>query len=114
MFMTRVLLLGAGASRGTLGEKAPISAQFGKCLHRNIKDWTNKYPYLSAAVKFFKERIQNTSMESWALDKIWGAIDNRVKLRYIINSIVCCRAFFAFSLKLRTPSSFREDILLAF
>ena len=80
--MSNVILLGAGASRGTL-EEAPVAAKFGQCLNQ-VPDWDKTYPYLAAAVRFLERRIPSTSKESWALDKVWGAIDNRVKLRCIL------------------------------
>lgn len=79
--MARVILLGAGASKGTLGECAPISKDFG--LYLRATSWAKDFPYLKAAVEFLGRRIADTSLESWALDKVWGAIDNRVKLQYI-------------------------------
>ncbi len=82
--MSNVILLGAGATRGTLGEDAPIAAKFGQCLNRKVPDWDTTYPYLAAVVRFLESRIPDTSKESWALDKVWGAIDNRVKLRCIL------------------------------
>jgi hypothetical protein len=82
--MSIVVLLGAGASRGTL-EEAPVAAEFGRCLNRQVPDWDETYPYLAAVVGFLERRIPNTSKESWALDKVWGAIDNRVKLKYILD-----------------------------
>lgn len=81
--MSRVILLGAGASRGTLGEQAPVAAEFGKYLNKRNVDWSQEYPYLAAAIRFLKPRIPDTSEESWALDKVWSAIDNRYKLRLI-------------------------------
>jgi len=81
--MSRVILLGAGASRGTLGEQAPVAAEFGKHLSKSNVDWSQKYPYLAASIRFLKPRIPDTSEESWALDKVWSAIDNRFKLQLI-------------------------------
>jgi hypothetical protein len=82
--MSRVILLGAGASKGTLGKQAPVALEFGKHLSKSNVDWSQEYPYLAAAIRFLKPRILDTSEESWALDKVWGAIDNRVKLRCIL------------------------------
>ena len=82
--MSTVTLLGAGATRGTLGEEAPAAAEFGQCLNHEVPDWSKTYPYLAAVVSFLEPRIPKTSKESWALDKVWGAIDNRVKLRCIL------------------------------
>jgi hypothetical protein len=81
--MSNVTLLGAGASRGTL-EQAPVAPGFGQYLNRQVPDWSETYPYLAAAVSCLERRIPGTSKESWALDKVWGAIDNRVKLRRIL------------------------------
>jgi len=78
-----VILLGAGASKGTLGEQAPIAKDFGQYLNNNITEWSENYPYLAAAIRFLEERIPDTSEKAWALDKVWSAIDNRVKLQYI-------------------------------
>jgi hypothetical protein len=83
--MSNLILLGAGASRGTLKEQAPVAAEFGQCLNHQVSDWDTTYPYLAAVVRFLEPRVPNTSKESWALDKVWGAIDNRVKLRYILD-----------------------------
>lgn len=82
--MSKVVILGAGASRGTLGEKAPVSAKFGEYLNKKVPCWNKEYPYLAAVVCFLKSRIPDTFEDSWALDKVWGAIDNRVKLRHVL------------------------------
>lgn len=82
--MSNVVLLGAGATRGTLGQQAPVAADFGQYLNRQVPDWDTTYPYLTAVVRLLEPRVPNTSKESWALDKVWGAIDNRVKLRCIL------------------------------
>ena len=82
--MKRVIILGAGASKGTLGEQAPVSADFGKYLHCKETDWVKDYPYLAAAVKFLEPRFSNTRVESWALDKVWSAVDTKAKLRHIL------------------------------
>lgn len=82
--MQSVILLGAGASRGTLGEIAPLSADFGQCLNAIMPNWRSNYPYLSAALRFLRDRIPDTTEQSWALDRVWSAIDNRVKLRFIL------------------------------
>ena len=81
--MASVLLLGAGASKGTLREFAPTSAEFGEYLQKNVPSWSIEYQFLAAAVKFLGNRIPNTSLEAWALDKVWSAIDTRVKLQQI-------------------------------
>ena len=81
--MSNVILLGAGATRGTL-EEAPVAAKFGQYLNHQVPDWDITYPYLAAVVRFLGPRVPNTSKESWALDKVWGAIDNRVKLRCVL------------------------------
>lgn len=83
--MSNVIILGAGASRGTLGEKAPVSAEFGEYLNKKVPCWHTKYPYLAAVVCFLKSRIPDTFEDSWALDKVWSAIDNRIKLRHVLN-----------------------------
>jgi hypothetical protein len=79
--------MGAGASFGTLGEKAPVSKGFGKYLHNNVPEWSRNYPYLAAAIRFLEPRIPCTYEESWALDEVWSAIDNRVKLRYVLGGL---------------------------
>lgn len=81
--MSTVLLLGAGASKGTLGECAPISREFGKQVTKIIPNWNENYCYLAAAISFLSKRIADTSLTGWALDKVWGAIDARVKLQNI-------------------------------
>jgi hypothetical protein len=81
--MSCVILLGAGASRGILGEQAPVAKDFGQYLNKLVPSWSQNYPYLAAAICFLEQRIPDTSEKSWALDKVWSAIDNRVKLRYI-------------------------------
>lgn len=83
--MSRVIILGAGASYGTVGEKAPLARDFGQYLMKKTPDWSKSYPYLAAAINFLEPRLQNTSLKSWALDKVWGAIENRVKLRFVFN-----------------------------
>lgn len=82
--MSRVIIIGAGASRGTLGEQAPISQDFGAFLHRLDSNWYQRYPYLAASINFLKRRLPDINEKSWALDKVWGAIDNRYKLRFIL------------------------------
>lgn len=83
--MNQVLIVGAGASFGTLGKKAPIARDFGNYLHENLPKWTDDYPFLCAAIQYFEKRVAGVSLESWALDKVWSAIDNQVKLRHIVN-----------------------------
>jgi hypothetical protein len=82
--MSRVLILGAGASRGILCEKAPTSAEFGEYVHHHIKDWQVEFPYLKSSIEFFRKRIPDTYLIHWSLNTIWGAIDNRVKLMSIL------------------------------
>nr|MDO8080818.1 SIR2 family protein [Candidatus Freyarchaeota archaeon] len=82
--MSCVILLGAGASKGTLGEQAPVAKDFGQYLNRIVPNWSQNYPYLATAIRFLEQRISDTSENSWALDKVWSAIDNRVKLQYIL------------------------------
>ncbi len=81
--MQSVILLGAGASRGTLGECAPISKEFCKQVTA-IPKWTEEYPYLAAAIQFLSQRITDCSLESWALDKLWGAMATRDRLKQIL------------------------------
>lgn len=82
--MSRVIILGAGASYGTLEPEAPLAAGFGKYLIKKAPDWSHRYPYLAAAINFLGPRLQDTTLASWALDKVWGAIDNRVKLKCVL------------------------------
>lgn len=81
--MRKLLIVGAGASYGTLRPKAPTSNRFGEYVNTNIGNWKSDYPYLNAAVRHFKHSIPGISESSWGLDKIWGAIDNQAKLRDI-------------------------------
>ena len=83
--MRKVLVLGAGASSGTLRNRAPLSRHFGEYLDEKVSDWTTQYPYLRGAIRFFKERLPDIGEKEWALDKVWGAIDDRVKLRYVFD-----------------------------
>lgn len=83
--MSRVIILGAGASYGTLAEKAPLARDFGEYLLRKHPDWSRSYPYLAAAISFLEPRLQDTTRRSWALDKVWSAIDNRVKLQFVLD-----------------------------
>jgi hypothetical protein len=82
--MSRVIILGAGASYGTLEPEAPLAAGFGKYLIKKAPDWSHRYPYLAAAINFLGPRLQDTTLASWALDRVWGAIDNRVKLKCVL------------------------------
>jgi len=82
--MSRVIILGAGASYGTLGEKAPLARDFGQYLMKKTPHWSESYPYLAAAINFLEPRLRDTTTKSWALDKVWGAIDNRVKLKFVL------------------------------
>lgn len=83
--MQRVLILGAGASSGTLAPLAPTAKHFGEYLSDRVESWQTNYPYLRAAVEFFESRIPGVSVASWGFDRIWGAIDNRVKLQYVFD-----------------------------
>ena len=47
-------------------------------------NWTEEYPYLKAAIQFLGERLANTSLESWALDKVWGAMATRPRLKHVL------------------------------
>lgn len=84
----KTILLGAGASNGTLGDKAPLARDFGKYL--SDSKYMDNYPYLSAVIESFKKwpsaifGEEGISDDNWPLDKIWGAIDNRVKLQDIV------------------------------
>jgi len=79
-----VILVGAGATFGTLNRKhAPISKDFGKYLNEQIPQWKDRYRYLDASVEFLSKRYPNMNEKDWALDKVWGGIDDRWKLREI-------------------------------
>jgi hypothetical protein len=83
--MSSVIILGAGASYGTVGKKAPLARDFGQYLMKKTPDWSKSYPYLAAAINFLEPRLEDTTLKSWALDRVWGAIDNWVKLRFVLN-----------------------------
>ena len=83
--MSCVILLGAGSSRGTLGRQAPVSAEFGEHLYQQNRYWCGDYPYLAAVIRFLEPGIPDTNEQLWALDKVWGAIDNRVKLQDVVD-----------------------------
>lgn len=83
--MSHVIILGAGAPYGTVGDEAPLACNFGKYLLKKHSDWDKRYPYLAAAIDFLEPRLQDTTRQSWGLDKVWSAIDNRVKLRFVLD-----------------------------
>lgn len=91
----KVVILGAGASRGALGELAPTSAEFGKYVCCKVcngeKDFREKFPNLSEVLELLRERIPRSEqkvecfrIDNWPLDKVWGAMDTRWKLHDII------------------------------
>jgi len=59
--MSSVILLGAGASKGTLGEQSPTAEDFGECLKKEEPDWNRCYPYLAAVISFLEPRIPKPS-----------------------------------------------------
>lgn len=89
------MILGAGASRGALGECAPTSAEFGRYVCCKVckgeEDFRKKFPNLSGVLEFLRERIPRSEptakcfgIDNWPLDKVWGAMDTRWKLHDII------------------------------
>ena len=79
-------------ARGTVGKAAPVAAEFGKRLNQAYPGWSTQYPNLKTVINHLGERI-----DSWSLDRVWGAIDNRAKLRDIVNGHLT-----------RQPSRFRR------
>ncbi len=93
----KVVILGAGASRGALGECAPTSTEFGRYVCCEVCDgeqnFRKKFPNLSGVLELLKERIPRSEpkaecfgIDNWPLDKVWGAMDTRWKLHNIIGS----------------------------
>lgn len=86
----KVIIIGAGASYGLLGKAAPMAKDFGKCLHD--LGFITDYPNLQQVVKYLTDQYpplyfpdnDKASLCNWPYDKIWTAIDNRWKLRGIV------------------------------
>lgn len=78
--MTTAYLIGAGASAGTLGSDcAPPCAFFGKVLKAAFPNWQLRYADLHWCIERLSAALPSTSHADWALDKVWGAIDNGLK-----------------------------------
>jgi len=99
--MGRVIIVGAGASAGTLSaENAPICRDFGKVLQRKVPRWRVAYPNLSSCVEYLCGVLPGTDPGDWSLDRVWGAIDNQYKLFGILHhdgfpdrSTIVCAGF---------------------
>lgn len=71
----RVVLVGAGASAGTVG--APVAREFGQHLPDN---WGDLFPALVQPVNDWANEPDADPAEGWPLDAVWTRIDNRAKL----------------------------------
>ena len=91
--MSKVIIVGSGATYGILKERAPLSVGFGKSIPR---DWCERYPYLFDLVSQLSSRFNDITTESWALNKVWGYIDTWAKLQQALG--------WPFALKHHQPS----------
>jgi hypothetical protein len=69
----KVLLLGAGASRGTFRFErtpVPVSAEFGEVLTNIEPEWFKEYPDLPKVVAHL-----GLNPVSWSLEDVWGCVD---------------------------------------
>jgi hypothetical protein len=82
----RVILVGAGASYGSLGPSAPLSATFGAQLTATSPAWEARWPFLAAAVDHLGSREAGIVRSSWALDRVWNGIDESLKLTPLMAS----------------------------
>ena len=76
----KVLLLGAGASRGTFRfdrTPIPVSAEFGEVLTTIEPEWFKKYPDLPKVVAHL-----GLNPFSWSLEDVWGCVDYYSKFHF--------------------------------
>jgi hypothetical protein len=69
----KVLLLGAGASRGTFRfdqTPIPVSAEFGQVLNQVRPDWFERYPALPKVVAHL-----GLDPINWSLEDVWACVD---------------------------------------
>jgi hypothetical protein len=69
----KVLLLGAGASRGTFRfdrMPVPVSSEFGEVLNAVAPEWFKKYPDLPKTVAHLR-----LNPVCWSLEDVWGCVD---------------------------------------
>ena len=76
----KVFFFGAGSSRGTLGEKAPVAAEFGRVLSSKTPSWETEFPKLAKVVHHLKRELPDLGLEPiWTCidyyDKLQGALD---------------------------------------
>jgi hypothetical protein len=76
----KAVLLGAGASRGTLGKlEAPVAADFGEALYKLDPNWAGKYQHLAKVVDHL-----GLCRNRWALEPVWSCMDYYAKLKNAI------------------------------
>jgi len=59
-----VFFFGAGSSRGTLGEKAPVASEFGCALNRRVPTWKDDFPSLAEVVQHLKRELRYLDLEA--------------------------------------------------
>ncbi len=75
--MRKAVLLGAGASRGSLdGFCIPVAVEFGKGLAEICPGWKQAYPALLRVVEHL-----SLNPDSWPLEPVWSCIDWYAKLQ---------------------------------
>lgn len=75
--MRKAVLLGAGASRGSLDSLCvPVAVEFGKGLAQICPGWKKAYPALLRVVEHL-----SLDPDSWPLQPVWSCIDWYAKLQ---------------------------------
>lgn len=78
--MRKAVLLGAGASRGSLDSLCvPIAVEFGKGLAQICPGWKEAYPALLRVVEHL-----SLDPDSWPLEPVWSCFDWYAKLRPVL------------------------------
>ncbi len=73
----KTFLLGAGASRGSLGNLVvPVAHEFGQVLAEVCPDWEQRFPSLLYVVEHLR-----LSHDSWPLEPVWSCMDWYAKLQ---------------------------------
>jgi len=75
----KAFLLGAGASRGTVGTfRVPVAAEFGETLAALDPCWNDHYPALALVVEHLGLSLDPAK---WSLEPVWSCIDYYAKLQ---------------------------------
>lgn len=83
----KVVLIGAGASAGTVGAMAaPMARDFGQRLAELVPNWPEAFPNLAQAVDQWAA-LAGGDPARWPLDGVWTLVDNYAKLRPILEHL---------------------------